>query len=62
MVVLNRIYTRTGDDGETALGNGARVRQAFDAGDGLRHRGRVERDRRHRRRLHAEGDETPSSR
>lgn len=25
MVVLNRIYTRTGDDGETALGDGARV-------------------------------------
>jgi cob(I)alamin adenosyltransferase len=25
MVVLNRIYTRTGDKGETALGNGARV-------------------------------------
>lgn len=25
MVVLNRIYTRTGDRGETALGNGARV-------------------------------------
>jgi cob(I)alamin adenosyltransferase len=25
MVVLNRIYTRTGDGGETALGNGARV-------------------------------------
>ena len=25
MVVLNRIYTRTGDQGETALGNGARV-------------------------------------
>ena len=25
MVVLNRIYTKTGDDGETALGNGARV-------------------------------------
>ncbi|MFC7702964.1 cob(I)yrinic acid a,c-diamide adenosyltransferase [Plastorhodobacter daqingensis] len=25
MVVLNRIYTRTGDTGETALGNGARV-------------------------------------
>lgn len=25
MVVLNRIYTRTGDAGETALGNGARV-------------------------------------
>jgi len=25
MVVLNKIYTRTGDDGETALGNGVRV-------------------------------------
>ena len=25
MVVLNRIYTRTGDRGDTALGNGARV-------------------------------------
>ncbi len=25
MVVLNRIYTRTGDGGETALGDGARV-------------------------------------
>ncbi len=25
MVVLNRIYTRTGDDGDTSLGNGARV-------------------------------------
>ena len=25
MVVLNRIYTRTGDAGETALGNGVRV-------------------------------------
>ena len=25
MVVLNRIYTRTGDNGDTALGNGARV-------------------------------------
>ncbi len=25
MVVLNRIYTRTGDDGRTALGNGDRV-------------------------------------
>ena len=25
MVVLNRIYTRTGDAGETALGNGTRV-------------------------------------
>lgn len=28
MVVLNRIYTRTGDTGETALGNGARVSKA----------------------------------
>lgn len=27
MVVLNRIYTRTGDDGETALSNGERVRK-----------------------------------
>ena len=27
MVVLNRIYTRTGDGGETALGNGARVKK-----------------------------------
>ncbi|MCR9126274.1 MAG: cob(I)yrinic acid a,c-diamide adenosyltransferase [Rhodobacteraceae bacterium] len=25
MVVLNKIYTRTGDEGETALGNGTRV-------------------------------------
>ena len=25
MVTLNKIYTRTGDDGDTALGNGARV-------------------------------------
>ncbi|MEM6638225.1 MAG: cob(I)yrinic acid a,c-diamide adenosyltransferase [Pseudomonadota bacterium] len=25
MVVLNKIYTRTGDGGETALGNGARI-------------------------------------
>jgi cob(I)alamin adenosyltransferase len=25
MVVLNRIYTRTGDDGDTSLGNGVRV-------------------------------------
>jgi cob(I)alamin adenosyltransferase len=25
MIVLNRIYTKTGDNGETALGNGARV-------------------------------------
>ena len=27
MVVLNRIYTRTGDKGETALSNGTRVRK-----------------------------------
>jgi len=27
MVVLNRIYTRTGDDGTTALGTGARVKK-----------------------------------
>ena len=25
MVVLNKIYTRTGDDGSTALGSGRRV-------------------------------------
>ncbi len=28
MVILNRIYTRTGDAGETALGNGERVSKA----------------------------------
>ncbi|VAW13232.1 ATP:Cob(I)alamin adenosyltransferase [hydrothermal vent metagenome] len=27
MVVLNRIYTRTGDEGETALGSGGRVKK-----------------------------------
>ena len=27
MVILNRIYTRTGDDGTTALGTGARVKK-----------------------------------
>ena len=25
MVVLNKIYTKTGDNGQTALGNGVRV-------------------------------------
>jgi len=30
MVVLNRIYTRTGDNGETALGNGTRVAKFSD--------------------------------
>jgi cob(I)alamin adenosyltransferase len=28
MVILNRIYTRTGDSGDTALGNGQRVSKA----------------------------------
>ncbi len=37
MVVLNKIYTKTGDAGETALGNGA-ASQTLDAGHRLRHR------------------------
>ncbi|HMT14200.1 MAG TPA: ATP:cob(I)alamin adenosyltransferase, partial [Aestuariivirga sp.] len=28
MVKLNRIYTRTGDDGSTALGDGTRLSKA----------------------------------
>ncbi len=28
MVILNRIYTRTGDKGDTALGSGTRVSKA----------------------------------
>ena len=28
IVILNKIYTKTGDDGTTALGNGERTRRA----------------------------------
>ena len=41
MVVLNKIYTKTGDAGKTALGNGARVAK-YDARQRLRHSGRTE--------------------
>ena len=37
MVVLNKIYTKTGDKGDTALGNGDRVAKHFAAGNGLWH-------------------------
>lgn len=55
MVVLNKIYTRTGDAGETALGNGARVAKhstrvaAYGTSDELNAALGVAR-------LHAEGD------
>ena len=43
MVVLNKIYTKTGDAGETALGNGARVAKHAMRVDRLWHFGRAER-------------------
>ncbi|MCC1494228.1 cob(I)yrinic acid a,c-diamide adenosyltransferase [Cognatishimia sp. F0-27] len=55
MVVLNKIYTKTGDHGETALGNGARVAkfatrvEAYGTSDELNSVVGVAR-------LHAEGD------
>ena len=35
---LSKIYTRTGDDGSTGLGDGARVAEGKPAGRGLRYR------------------------
>ena len=38
MVVLNKIYTKTGDDGTTALGTGERQAEIRPSGRGLWHR------------------------
>ena len=43
MVVLNKIYTKTGDAGETALGNGSRVAKHSLACDRLWNHGRIKR-------------------
>ena len=52
MVVLNRIYTRTGDAGETALGTGERVSKAHLRIASLWHGGRDQCDARHRAPAH----------